>query len=166
MVKNIKHIHGPDFDSLKTLHSSPWGQAMGCLLWGLGRILTAFKWHWAVCGYWWFHQRFRNRHILYHLLIKTQKGLISYQLPASWGCILKFPSNKKIHDGTHSQCSGTHKDHGLWVPGTHEEVNNFESLFHLVAFCRLRYDCWRPCCFLYQCCLLWSWWERYVGGHR
>ena len=33
-----------------------------------------------------------------------------------------------INDGTHSQFSGTHKDHGPWVPGTHKEVNNFESL--------------------------------------
>ena len=35
---------------------------------------------------------------------------------------------KNVNDGTHSQCSGTYKDDSLWVPGTHEQVNNFESL--------------------------------------
>ena len=38
---------------------------------------------------------------------------------------------KIINDGTHSQCSGTHNDHGPWVPGTHKEVNNFKSLPYL-----------------------------------
>ena len=60
--------------------------------------------------------------------IKSQKGLISYWLPASWGHILKFAMYKNINDGTHSQSSGTHKDHGPWVPVTHKEVNDFESL--------------------------------------
>ena len=31
--------------------------------------------------------------------------------------------NKNINDGTHSQFSVTHKDHGPWVPGTNKEVN-------------------------------------------
>ena len=35
---------------------------------------------------------------------------------------------KISNDGTHSQCYGTHTDHGLWVAGTHKEVNNSESL--------------------------------------
>ena len=35
---------------------------------------------------------------------------------------LKFPMNKNMND---SRCSVTHKDHGLWVPGTHKEVNDF-----------------------------------------
>ena len=65
-------------------------------------------------GYW-------NRRILCHT-IRTQKGLISYQLPESGGGILKFPMNEIISDETNSQCSSTHKDHGPWVPGTHKEV--------------------------------------------
>ena len=36
---------------------------------------------------------------------------------------------ENINDGTYSECSGTHKDHGPWVPGTHKEVNNFESVW-------------------------------------
>ena len=39
--------------------------------------------------------------------------------------------DKNISDGTHFQCFGTHEDHGLWVPGTHKKVNNFESLAQL-----------------------------------
>ena len=67
----------------------------------------------------------------------------------SWGRVLKFPTNKNINDGTHSQFSGTHKDHGLWVLllGTHQEVNNFESLLlepiltqFNVAIWWIRYD--------------------------
>ena len=30
--------------------------------------------------------------------------------------------NKNINDGTHFQCSGTHKNLGLWIPGTDKEV--------------------------------------------
>ena len=42
--------------------------------------------------------------------------------------------NKNINDGTHSQGSGIHKDHGPWVTGTHKEANNFESLyFHYIS---------------------------------
>ena len=38
-------------------------------------------------------------------------------------------------DGTHSQCSWTHKDHGLWVPGTHNEANGLAlNHLHLVVF--------------------------------
>ena len=33
--------------------------------------------------------------------------------------------NANISDGTHFQCSGTHKDLGLWVPRTHKGLNNF-----------------------------------------
>ena len=36
--------------------------------------------------------------------------------------ILIFLMKKNISDGTHYQYSGTHKDHGLWVPGTRKEV--------------------------------------------
>ena len=35
--------------------------------------------------------------------------------------------NKNINDGTHSHYSETHEDHG---PGTHKEINDFESLSH------------------------------------
>ena len=66
--------------------------------------------------------------VLHHIPIKSQKGLISYQLLASRGCNLKFLINKNFSGGTDFQCSGTHKDHGSWVPRTHKEVNNFESL--------------------------------------
>ena len=72
-------------------------------------------------------QRFRNWRVIYPLKLKRD-SLINYQLPASWGYILKFPRNTNINDGTHPQRSGTHKDNDLWVPGTHKEVNNFESL--------------------------------------
>ena len=44
------------------------------------------------------------------------------------GCILNFPMNKSISDVTHFQCSGTHKDHGSWIPGINKEVNSFEPL--------------------------------------
>ena len=76
-------------------------------------------------------QGFWNRGILHHIPIKTQgtRQLLS----TSWGRVLKFPMNKSISDGTHSQCSGIHKDHGPWVPGTHKEVNNFESLITWLA---------------------------------
>ena len=76
------------------------------------------------------HQGFCNFYVLHHLSINTQKGLISYLIPASWGHIFfsKFAMNKNINDGTHSQCSETCKDHGPWVSGTHKEVNDFESL--------------------------------------
>ena len=36
--------------------------------------------------------------------------------------------NKNINVGIQCQCSGTHKDQGPWVPGTHKDVNNSESL--------------------------------------
>ena len=52
----------------------------------------------------------------------------------SWGCILQFPVNKSINDGTHFQCSGTHKELGPWVPATHKEVNIFESLYISLKF--------------------------------
>ena len=42
--------------------------------------------------------------------------------------------NKNINDGTYSQCSVTHRDHGPWVPGTHKVVNNFESLTTLIKW--------------------------------
>ena len=86
-------------------------------------VKTELSWC-QFCHHWW-HQ---NHYVLHHISIKTKKGLISYKLPASWGSILKFPMNKNINDGTHSQCSGTHMDHGPWVPRTLKEVNNFESL--------------------------------------
>ena len=41
---------------------------------------------------------------------------------------------KHINDGIHSQCIGIHKDHGPWVPGTHKQVNDFESLHLYVEF--------------------------------
>ena len=44
-------------------------------------------------------------------------NLKRHQLSASWGHILKFPMNWNIKDGTHSQCSGTQKDHDPWVLG-------------------------------------------------
>ena len=50
------------------------------------------------------------------------------EIGTSCGRILKFPTNTNINDGTHSQWSGTHNNHCLWVPGTHKKVNNFESL--------------------------------------
>ena len=33
----------------------------------------------------------------------------------SLGRILKFPMNKNINDGIHSQYSATHRDQGPWV---------------------------------------------------
>ena len=42
--------------------------------------------------------------------------------------VLKFQVIKNINDGTHSRCSGTHKDHGPWAPGTHKAVNKFDPL--------------------------------------
>ena len=52
----------------------------------------------------------------------------NYLLSMSLGRILRFPINKNISDGTHSQCCGTHKDLDPWIPGTHKEVDNFEAL--------------------------------------
>ena len=56
---------------------------------------------------------------------ENSKG--THQLPTTrvLGTYLKISMNKNIYDGTHSQCSGTHMNHGLWVPKTHKEVNDF-----------------------------------------
>ena len=44
---------------------------------------------------WYQESHFQNAGILKrHIPIKTEKGLISYKVPASWGQILKFPINK------------------------------------------------------------------------
>ena len=66
------------------------------------------------------------------------KWLISLYPPASWGYILIFLLNKNISalDGTQCKCSGTCKDHSLWVSMTYKEMNKFESLhgFHSLVF--------------------------------
>ena len=56
----------------------------------------------------------------------------AYTVPATPGTHLKI-SNEYKHQWWDLFPvlweTGTHfKDHGLWVPGTHKEVNNFESL--------------------------------------
>ena len=56
--------------------------------------------------------------VIYPLKLKRDSSATDQLV--SWGRILKFPTNKKFDDGTHSQCSGTHKDHGPWVLGTHK----------------------------------------------
>ena len=82
----------------------------------------------------------------------------------SWGCILIFLMNKEINDRTHSQCSGSHidGDHGLWVVGTPEEVNNFEFLGQLilvqVMVCWLR----EPIYYLNQCWSIYHQWDSVV----
>ena len=52
----------------------------------------------------------------------------------------------RVTVGTHCQCHGTHKDHGPLVPGTHKDLNNFESM--LVLGWKLAVFKWDFLCFI------------------
>ena len=92
------------------------------------------------------HQNSKGTH---HLLTTCVLGMYH----------IKFPMNKNINDGTHSQCSGTHMDHGQWVSRTHKEVNNFEFL-RIVRFQHQK-DAWEMrlqfemCIFICSKIVLW-----------
>ena len=85
------------------------------------KITTISPWcHWAEipkspCLASYTHQNSKGTHQLTTCVLGTYK---------------KFSMNKNINDGTHSQSSRTHMDHGPWFPRTHKEVlvNNSESL--------------------------------------
>ena len=71
--------------------------------------------------------------------------------PSDTGDII---TNKKINDGTHSQCSRTYKDHGPWVLGTHKEVNDFESLYRSIPPYNVTMPQWFICIYRVNCYFL------------